>query len=154
MTYLRAPMQYERLTQLMQRLTNHTVFADLIAPIACLLELVRGSDAVGRVLRMADFIALGVLRHLQEVAILREQVQELLHLDPSCHERPPLARSTWSDALASSKRRDILRGVLARLREMARGVLPDRLAKIPGLGERAVFAIPSGTTKSGSAPAP
>lgn len=141
MTNMRTPMQYDRLTQLMQHLTNHTVLADLIAPVAFLLERIRGSDAVGRVLNMTDFIALGVLRHLQEIAILREQVQELLHLDPGSPERPPLARSTWSDALASSKRRDILRGVLARLREQAQDVLPNRLAKIPGVGERAVFAI-------------
>lgn len=44
MTYMRTPMQYDRLTQLMRHLTNHTVLADLMAPIAFLLERIRGSD--------------------------------------------------------------------------------------------------------------
>ena len=55
----------DRLLALMQRLTDKTVLAELLAPVERALSRVRQGLRVGRVLDMPDFIALGVLRHLQ-----------------------------------------------------------------------------------------
>ena len=88
-------MNTKRLTAVMNRLTNETVLGDLLAPVIQALAWVRGSDTVGRVLSMADFITLGVLRHLQGMPTLREQAQSLLHLEPGEVTQAPLARSTW-----------------------------------------------------------
>lgn len=137
---IREPTLFDRLTALMNRLTNNTVLADLLAPVERALERVRQAG-VGRTLSMADFIALGVLRHLQGMPSLREQVQSLLHLEPETTARGPLARSTWSDALASPSRQAVLRELLAGLVREAEAVLPDRLAGIAGLGDRPVRAI-------------
>jgi hypothetical protein len=134
----------------MHRLTDQSVFAELLAPLAGGLARVRGAPSFGRSLKMTDFIALGVLRHLQGTPTLREQVQALLHLDPNAHTRVPLARSTWSDALASPARLAVLQEMLPALVSAAAAVLPDRLAGIPGLGARAVRAI-DGTYQSESA---
>jgi hypothetical protein len=138
-----------RLKTLMDRLTNTTVLADLLAPVTDALARVRQAG-VGRTLSMPDFIALGVLRQLQGMASLREQVQVLLHLDPDTAARGPLARSTWSDALASTRREAVLRGVVGALAEESHEVLPDRLAGIAGLGDRPVRAI-DGTYQQESA---
>jgi hypothetical protein len=90
----------ERLTAVMDSLMNQTVLGELLAPVARALAQIRGTDTVSRVLSMADFIGLGVLRHLQGMRTLREQVQSLLHWEPGTALRAPLARSTWSDALS------------------------------------------------------
>ena len=140
----------ERLTALMDSLTNQTVLGELLAPVTNALRQVRGSDALSRVLSMADFIGLGVLRHLQGMPTLREQVQALLHLEPGEALRAPLARSTWSDALSSQRRRAVLEAVLARLLSEARSVLPDRLAGFAELAGRPVYAT-DGTYQSESA---
>ncbi|AGA89832.1 hypothetical protein Thimo_1015 [Thioflavicoccus mobilis 8321] len=129
-----------RLKSLMHRLTDSTVFADVFAPVERALTRVRTASAIGRTLNMADFIALGVLRHLQGMTTLREQVQALWHPEANAEARLPLARSTWSDALASSARGAVLEGVVAALVEDAKQILPDRLAGIPGLGTRPVRA--------------
>ena len=71
---------------------------------------------------------------------LREQVQALLHLEPGEARRAPLARSTWSDALSSRRRRAVLEALLSALLREARAVLPDRLARFPELGGRPVYA--------------
>jgi hypothetical protein len=73
-------MILDRLHTLMNRLTDNTVLADLLAPANRALEQVREAAAMGRTLSMSDFVALGVLRHLQGTTTLREQVQALLHL--------------------------------------------------------------------------
>jgi hypothetical protein len=143
-------MIVKRLTALMNSLTNQTVLGELLAPLTNALMQVRGSDARSRVLRMTDFIALGVLRHLQGMPTLREQVQALLHLEPGEALRAPLARSTWSDALSSPRRRAILEAVLAPLLTEARAVLPDRLAGFAELVGRPVYAT-DGTYQSESA---
>jgi hypothetical protein len=129
----------DRLAAVMNRLTARTVFAALLDPLVRALDGVRGA-ARGRVLEMQDFIALGVLRHIESVATLREQVQGLLHRDPSEPARVPLARSTWSDALASPQRLGVLQETVPVLVRQAAEVLPDRLAGIPALGTRAVYA--------------
>lgn len=144
------PVISERLTALMDSLTNNTVLGDLLEPLFDALARVRGADAFSRVLSMADFIALGVLRHLQGMPTLREQLQSLLHLDPAEALRTPLARSTWSDALSSKRRGAILAAAVSPLLREARTRLPDRLAGFSELGERPVYAT-DGTYQKESA---
>ncbi|MCC7276947.1 MAG: hypothetical protein IT487_01355 [Chromatiaceae bacterium] len=137
---IREPTLFDRLKTLMHRLTDHTVLSDLLDPVSRVLARVRQA-AVGRTLTMPDFIALGVLRHLQGMSTLREQVQTLWHLAPEAAARGPLARSTWSDALAAPRRQAVLAAVVPALVQEAQAVLPDRLAGLPGLGDRPVRAI-------------
>ncbi len=134
-------MHENRLAALMNKLTDHTVFADLIKPVERVLNKIRLGHADGRVLPMRDFVALGVLRHLKGMHTLREQIQALLHLDPGEPDRPPLARSTWSDALSATSRRTAMQALVPELVAAAKTVLPDRLADLPGLGQRPVRAI-------------
>lgn len=135
-------MIIDRLNGLMHRLTDNAVFADLLAPIDKVLTRLRPARAGGCVLSMPDFIALGVLRHLQSMETLREQVQSLLHLAPEV-TNAPLARSTWSDALASKARRTVLSDLLPVLAHNAGDVLPDRLARIPSPRPRHRRRIPA-----------
>jgi len=143
-------MNTERLTALMDSLTNNTVLGELLEPISDALARVRGSAAFARVLNMENFITLAVLRHLQGMHTLREQVQSLLHLEPGEALRAPLARSTWSDALSSRHRGAVLEAVLSPLLAAARAVLPDRLAGFAELGGRPVYAT-DGTYQKESA---
>ncbi len=87
-------MDTERLTAVMDSLMNQTVLGELLAPVVDALAQIRGTHTVSRVFSMADFIVLGVLRHLQGMRTLREQVQSLLHWEPGTALRVPLARST------------------------------------------------------------
>ena len=148
---------FDRLQTLMHRLTDNTVLADLLDPVSRALARVRHA-AVGRTLTMADFIALGVLRQLQGTPTLREQVQTLLHLDPETAARGPLARSTWSDALAAPTREAVLRDLVPDLVKAANAVLPDRLAGLPGLDDRPLRAhrwyLPGGKRPLPAAHAP
>jgi hypothetical protein len=134
-------MIVDRLRTLMNHLTNQTVLSELLAPVEHALTRVREAQDVGRVLSMSAFITLGVLRHLHGMSALREQVQALHHLDPSDAAHVPLARSTWSDALAAPSRAAALAATLPVLMAEARAMLPDRLSAIPGLGNRPVRAI-------------
>jgi hypothetical protein len=52
-----------------------------------------------------------------------------------------LARSTWSDALASKKRCHIVRDSYSHLVNHARTTLPERFIDMPNLGERSLIAI-------------
>ncbi|WP_313950210.1 transposase [Accumulibacter sp.] len=134
-------MDTERLTAVMDSITNQTVLGELLAPVARALAKVRDTAAVSRVLSMADFVGLGVLRHLQGMRTVREQVQTLLHLEPGTALRLPLARSTWSDALSSPRRRAVLQAAMPPLLTEARALLPDRLAQFPTLKGRPVYAM-------------
>lgn len=135
-------MIIDRLAGLMKRLTCNTLLGDFVAPALEALAQTRRPNAGGtRVLGMDAFITLGVLRHLQAIPTLREQVQSLLHLSPAQWTRPPLARSTWSDALSSIERQAVLEELLPRLVRMARKVLPDRLAAFDAVGGRSVYAM-------------
>ena len=115
-------MKSNRLTAVMNKLTKHTVFADLLKPVERALATIRLGPADGRVLSMRDFIAVGVLRHLKGMRTLREQIQTLLHLDPSEPTGAPLARSTWSDALSAKSRRTALRALVPKLANEANSV--------------------------------
>ncbi|WPL13531.1 transposase [Thiorhodovibrio litoralis] len=143
-----------RLDALMNGLLNDTVFADLVAPVQHALAFVRRAASVGRVLSMERFIALGVWRQLQGMGVLREQVQALDHLRdqlaPQAESVVPLARSTWSDALASTERRAVLQAMIPVLMREVGAVLPDRLAGVPGLDGRPVRAM-DGTYQEESA---
>ncbi|WPL12520.1 hypothetical protein [Thiorhodovibrio litoralis] len=133
---------------------NDTVFADLVAPVQHALAFVRRAASVGRVLSMERFIALGVWRQLQGMGVLREQVQALDHLRdqlaPQAESVVPLARSTWSNALASTERRAVLQAMIPVLMREVGAVLPDHLAGIPGLDGRPVRAM-DGTYQEESA---
>ena len=147
-SHIREPTMIDRLQTLMHRLTDNTVLADLLDPVSRALARVRHA-AVGRTLTMPDFIALGVLRQLQGMPTLREQVQTLLHLDPETAARGPLARSTWSDALASPTRQAVLAGVVPAVVKEAQRCCPIGW-RHPGSGERPVRAI-DGTYQAESA---
>jgi len=121
-------MNTERLTSLMDSLTNNTVLGELLEPVSNALGRVRGADVFNRVLNMEHIISLGVLRHLRGMETLREQVQSLLHLEPGISKRVPLPRSTWSDALGSSRRGAILKAAVSSLSAQARCEIPDWLA--------------------------
>ncbi|MDZ7750097.1 MAG: transposase [Gammaproteobacteria bacterium] len=124
----------------MNHILNETVLGELLIPVSEALARLRNANANTSVLDMYTFISLGVLRHLQGMPSLREQVQSLLHLDPTQSPQAPLARSTWSDALASRRRRDVVSAMMGPLRSEARAVLPDRLAGFAELAGRPVYA--------------
>jgi Transposase DDE domain len=140
----------KRLTALMNHLTNNTVLGELLAPVSGVLLGIRNADGNAQVLSMLNFIALGVLRHLRGMGTLREQVQSLLHLNPTEGMGAPLARSTWSDALTSRRRRGVLEAITEPLLAEARAVLPDRLAGFSALDGRPVYAT-DGTYQKESA---
>ena len=104
------------------------------------LDKVRYSRQRFSVLSAEFFILLGCLRQLQGTKILREQIQSLFDLDEKA-ETVPLARSTWSDALASGTRNKILREAVQELVTSARKQLPDRLHQFEELGTRPVLCI-------------
>ena len=143
-------MNAVRLTALMSSLTNKTVPGELISPVSNALDHVRKNTAGARVLSMPDFIALGVLRHLQGTHALREQIQSLSHLEQEVKSKLPLAHSTWSDALSSTKRCDVLTSLLPSLLKEARSVSPGRLARFEALNDRPVHAM-DGTCQAESA---
>lgn len=120
-------------------LMDKTVFSEFFAPAVNALGRVR--YAAGRFLSlpMEDFCAFGCLRHLMGTDTLREQIQQLFHLTDAV--KMPVARSTYSDALSSERRLEILEQSVRSLAGQARAHLPDRLADIPGLGDRAIYAV-------------
>lgn len=122
-----------------QLLTSGTVLEEWFSPMAKILARCRFSDAPFKALPMAPFILSGCLRQILAARSLREYVQTLFHLDTH-QTQTPIARSTWSDALASSGRRDVLRPAVAQLVELARSTLPDLLAHVEGIGLREVIA--------------
>ena len=122
-----------------QILTTGTVLEEWFSPMTKILERCRFSDAPFKALPMAPFILSGCLRQILASSSLREYVQTLFHLDSS-QTLPPLARSTWSDALASAGRRNILRPAVLQLVALARSTLPDLLAHVEGIGSRDVIA--------------
>lgn len=120
-------------------LTENTILGEWFEPMCRALQKVRFSDNKFTALPMAAFILLGCLRQIHNANSLRDYLQALFHLNPE-RTTPPLARSTWSDALASKRRCDILKAALANLTEFAQQTLPDRLAPIKALGNRPVIA--------------
>ena len=130
----------KRLANLQSVLLNNTVLNDWFLPLQKALDKVRYSRQQFSVLSADFFILLGCLRQLQGTKILREQIQSLFDLDEKA-ESVPLARSTWSNALASSTRSKILKQAVEMLVTTARDELPDRFSRIDELGTRAIMAI-------------
>jgi len=130
----------KRLDALQSVLLNNTVLNEWFLPMQKVLDKVRYSRRRFSVLSADFFILLGCLRQLQGTKILREHVQLLFDLDEST-ETVPLARSTWSDALANPYRNNILREAVQVLVATARNELPDRFAEIKELGTRFIYAI-------------
>ena len=128
-----------RLTPLIETLTQETVLEQWFSPLQKALDKVRYPEKIFGTLSMSAFLLLGCLRQLQSHKSLREQIQSLAHLS---HAHPlPLARSTWSDALASKKRCRIVRDSFSHLVDHARTTLPERFVDMPNLGERSLIAI-------------
>jgi hypothetical protein len=125
----------------MRTLTHRTVFGELLEPLHHALDYVRYSPSKFPTLSMTDFIGLGVLRHLQGIGTLREQVQSLQYQMSESTSSPPLARSTWADAMSSKLRLKVMEGLTGPLLRQARKILPNRLQKIPDLGDRPVYAM-------------
>ena len=83
-----------RLTPLIDALTQETVLEKWFRPLQKALGKVRYPEKVFDTLSMPAFLLLGCLRQLQSHKSLREQVQSLAHLSHT--HQLPLARSTWS----------------------------------------------------------
>lgn len=128
-----------RLTPLIDTLTQETVLEQWFSPLQKMLDKVRYPEKVFGTLSMSAFLLLGCLRQLQSHNSLREQIQSLAHLSHTNHL--PLARSTWSDALASKKRCHIVRDSFSHLVNHACDTLPERFLDMPNLGERSLIAI-------------
>jgi hypothetical protein len=129
-----------KLENVMSILLNDTVFEKWFSPMNMALQKVRYSDKAYSSLPIGEFIILGCLRQLLSINTLREQIQHLFHLDDAA-AAPPVARSTWSDALASNKRLVILRQAMQQLIAINADRLPDRYANIPSLKGRPVYAM-------------
>ena len=128
-----------RLVPLINTLTQETVLEQWFSPLQKALDKVRYPEKIFGTMSMSAFLLLGCLRHLQSHKSLREQIQSLAHLS---HAHPlPLARSTWSDALASKKRCRIVRDSFSHLVNHARTSLSERFRDMPNLGERSLIAI-------------
>lgn len=141
-------MTSDRVASLIENLTQNTVLGDLLKPIERAMERVRFSDKIFTSIGMMDFLTLGVVRHLRSVETLRETVQILQHEVQST--QVPVPRSTFSDALASVHRRQILRDLRDPLLAQATKLLPNRLANLAGLKQRSVYAM-DGTYQKESA---
>jgi len=139
----------KRLDSLQTTLLNDTVWEAWFLPMQKALDKVRYSRQRFSTLSAEFFILLGCLRQLQGMKILRDQIQTLFDLDESS-EKLPLARSTWSDALANPYRTEILREVIQVLVVAARYELPDRFSSIKELGTRSIYAIDATYQKESS----
>jgi hypothetical protein len=114
-----------RLDSLQAILLNDTVLVEWFRPMQKALDKVCYSRKRFSILTAEFFILLGCLRQLQGLKIMRDQIQFLFDTDEYA-DKVPLARSTWSDALANLQRSEILRkGVQVLVRD-ARNELPDR----------------------------
>ena len=130
----------KRLSSLESTLLDHTILSDWFKPMQQALEKVRYSRTRFPTLKADTFILLGCLRQLQGMKTLRELVQSLFHWD-ELSDTPPLARSTWSDALSNRYRETILREAVQVLVTIACSRLPDRYAQFEELGSRALISL-------------
>ena len=129
-----------RISALEKILMNNTVLENWFSPIKSALEKVRYSDNKFRAMGMLPFILQNCFRQLSETKTLRAHVQSLFHLDENATQLP-LARATYSDALASKSRLDILDQTASHVVRSSASSLPDRLSSISALGNRPVYAM-------------
>lgn len=125
--------------KLTETLTIGSVLGQWFQPLTLSLDKVRFSNKRFRELSMNSFILFGCLRQLQNIQTLREQIQSLYHADIT-QAQFPVKRSTYSDALGSPRRRDILRDAFEALLPSIQSQLPDRLGQITGLAKRPIMA--------------
>ena len=130
----------KRLGSLQTVLLHDTVLEEWFRPMQKALDAIRYSRNRFSTLTAEFFILLGCLRQLQGGKIMRDQIQSLFDMDEYSN-KVPLARSTWSDALANPFRTEILRGALRGLVAEARKELPDKFVHIIELGSRPIYAI-------------
>lgn len=130
----------KRLDSLQAILLNDTVLEEWFRPMQKALDKVRYSRERFFTLTAEFFILLGCLRQLQGLKIMRDQIQSLFDTDEYA-DKVPLARSTWSDALANPQRSDILREAVQVLVTEARNELLDRFTGIKELGTRPIYAL-------------
>ncbi|MDP5209744.1 hypothetical protein [Microbulbifer sp. 2205BS26-8] len=109
-----------RCEKLHNELMSETVFSEFFSPASNALNRVRYAAGRFKSLPMEDFCAFGCLRHLQGIQTLREQIQLLFHLTEAA--QMPVARSTYSDALSSEYRLEILIQMMTQLFRQARAV--------------------------------
>ena len=129
-----------RLDKLEAILMDNTVLNDWFSPFVGALEKVRYSNKKFPTLTTPMFILLNCIRQLNACTTLREHIQTLFHLDDEAIT-VPLARSTYSDALANKNRLRITEQAFTALYQSAIKQLPDRLAGIDGLIGRDVYAM-------------
>ena len=133
-------MTPRRADALTDSLMQETVLHDWFQPMQQAFDKVRYSDRIFQSLPMVSYALLGGLRQLLCIQTLREQVQTLFHWHVSA-ERLPVPRSTWSDAMGSRTRRDLLRQATHHLVISAQKVLPDKFTGIEGIEQRPIVAI-------------
>jgi hypothetical protein len=129
-----------RLKTLENMLTNNTVLDEWFTPAKNALKKIRYSDKIFTTLSMSTFILQNCVRQLNNCATLRDHLQHLFHLDDEATVIP-LARSTYSDALSSNTRLEIVSKAAEHLVLSATKVLPDRLSGIEGLGGRSIHGM-------------
>jgi hypothetical protein len=130
----------DRLAEVNTILTNNTVLEHWFSPLREALERVRFSAKRFHALSMPLFILQNCFRQLNATETSREHLQKLFHLNEE-ETRAPLARSTYSDALSSKVRLNILEKTAMILAESSASCLPDRLAGVDGLKDREVCAM-------------
>ena len=129
-----------RISALEKILMNNTVLEHWFLPVKNALEKIRYSDNKFRAMGMLPFILQNCFRQLSENKSLRAHVQSLFHLNENATELP-LARATYSDALTSKSRLDILDQATSHVARSAKNSLPDRLSGIKALDNRPVYAM-------------
>ena len=133
-------MTPRRADALTDSLLQETVLLDWFQPMQQAFDKVRYSDRIFKSLPMMSFALLGGLRQLLSIQTLREQVQTLFHWNVNA-DRIPVPRSTWSDAMGSRTRRDLLCQATHHLVALAQDTLMDKFSDIEGIGQRPIVAI-------------
>ncbi len=133
-------MTNRRADSLTHSLLQETVLHEWFQPMQQAFDKVRFSDRIFQSLPMMSYVLLGGLRQLLSIDTLREQVQTLFHWDVSA-ERLPVPRSTWSDAMGSRTRRDLLRQATHHLVGLAQETLMDKFSGLVGIAQRPIVAI-------------
>ncbi|VAX24787.1 hypothetical protein MNBD_IGNAVI01-2831 [hydrothermal vent metagenome] len=125
--------------KLMEKITHGTILGHWFEPFAASLDKVRFSHKRFSALSMKSFILSGCIRQIQNTGTMCGQLQSLFHFDTDQSELP-VKRSTYSDALASPHRRDILREGFSKLLDASQSQLADRFIHIPDLPNRPIIA--------------
>lgn len=137
-----------RSENLYKKLMDNTVLSNFFEPVLKALSKVRHHFNKNGSLPMDTYALISCLRHLQGQKSMRELIQQLFHL--ANEEQAPVARASYSDAINSESRAIVVKKAVSELVEQTKSILPDRLAKIEGIGSRAIYAV-DGTYQKESA---